>query len=380
MDKNIIYLDNASTTRPFDEVLETYEKANKEYFGNPSSIHFFGVESSNLFSKAKAQIQKYLKVEDYDLIYTSGATESINLAIMGYCLKNQNRGKHIITSVYEHPAVLESIKQLQDFYGFSITYLSIDNSGHISLDELQKAIKNDTILVSIMAVNNEIGSINNIKGIKEITSKYSKVCFFSDTTQAIGKIALDYSCLDMFVVSGHKIHGLKGTGCLLKRKNINLLPLNNGGGQQDGIRSGTIDVPGALSLAKAIRLNYESISDNFKKVSNFRDKISSFLKENHDKYEINSSFENPYIINFSTKHVKSSVVVEALSNKGIYVSSISACHSKKEKISYVVEELKHDKKLAMNTVRVSFSSDNNEEEISLFIKELQTIVGEIRND
>ena len=377
---NKIYFDNAATTKPLDEILSTYEKVAKEYYGNASSIHFLGAEAFNLLNKASEQILNNFSLNGYEVIFTSGATEAINLAIKGYCLMHQNRGKHIITSVYEHPSVLESIKQLEENFGFIVTYLDIDSDGHIDYEKLKNSITKETILVAIMAVNNEIGSINDARKIKELIKDKNKIVFFMDTTQAIGKIKLDYSLLDMFVVAGHKIHGLKGTGCLIKKRSIDLLPLNSGGGQQENLRSGTIDLPGAISLSRAIRLINQDLDNNFKKVVLLRDSLLSYLKDNKDYFEINTSYENPYIINFSSKYHKASVIVEALSRRGIYVSSISACHSKKEKFSYVVDALKKDKKIAKNTIRVSFSYDNTLKEVEVLKEELHKIIGEIRDN
>lgn len=377
-EKQIIYLDNAATTKPFNEVLESYNKANELYFANPSSVHFLGAESLNLLNKAKQQILEFLKLRNHEVIFTSGATEAINLGIKGYCLKNQNRGKHIITSIYEHPAVSESIKQLVDLFGFEVTYLDINKNGIVDLEQLKKSLRDDTILVAIMAANNEIGSINNLKDISFCLSSYPKICFFSDTTQAIGKLNVEYYYCDMFVIAGHKIHGLKGTGCLVKKKNINLVAINNGGGQQNDYRSGTIDVPGCISLARAIRLNYLKQKQNFDYVCTLRDRLLKYIGENNDKFELNSYYENPYIVNFSSKKHKASVIVEALSNEGIYVSTISACHSKKEKISNVVLALKHNDRLASNTIRVSFSYDNTIEEVDTFINIIKKVIEGIK--
>lgn len=377
-EKPFIYLDNAATTKPFSDVLDSYNKANEAYFGNASSVHFLGANSLNILNKAKQQILEFLKLRNHEVIFTSGATEAINLAIKGYCLKNQNRGKHIITSIYEHPAVSESIKQLVDLFGFEVTYLNIDKNGVVDLEQLKKSIRDDTILVAIMAANNEIGTVNNLKEISFCLSSYPKICFFSDTTQAIGKLNVEYYYCDMFVIAGHKIHGLKGTGCLIKKKNINLLPITNGGGQQDDYRSGTIDVPGCISLAKAIRLNFLKLKQNFDYVCTLRDRLLKYLDSNKEEFEINSYYDNPYIVNFSSKKHKASVIVEGLSNNGIYVSTISACHSKKEKVSNVVLALKHDDKLASNTIRVSFSFDNTLEDVDAFINNIKKVIEGIR--
>ncbi len=372
----IIYLDNAATTLVNPEVLDSYNKTKNQYFANPSSIHISGQESSRLLSKAREQILSLLNVNDDELIFTSGATEANNLAIKGYALRYQNRGKHLITTAIEHPSVLEAFKQLEDNFGFEVTYLSINKNGVIDINDLKKAIRKDTILVSIMAVNNEVGSINNINEISNLLNDYPLIAFHSDVTQGIGKINLPYEKMDMFSFSGHKIHGLNSSGALIKRKKIELLPLLSGGGQENNFRSGTNDVALAVSLAKAMRLSISSLDQNFAKIKQFSEVLLSYLKENPSLYEINS-FDNPYIVNFSTLTKKASVVVESLSTRGIMVSSVSACHAKKEPISYVIKALGKSDELAHNTIRVSFSNDNNIEDVNALIFNLKNINKEL---
>ena len=372
----IIYLDNAATTLVNPEVLDSYNKTKTQYFANPSSIHISGQESSRLLSKAREQILSLLNVNDDELIFTSGATEANNLAIKGYALRYQNRGKHLITTAIEHPSVLEAFKQLEDNFGFEVTYLPINKNGVIEINDLKNAIRKDTILVSIMAVNNEIGSINNINEISNLLKDYPLIAFHSDVTQGIGKINLPYEKMDMFSFSGHKIHGLNSSGALIKRKKIELLPLLSGGGQENNFRSGTNDVALAVSLAKAMRLSISSLDQNFTKIKQFSEVLLTYLKENPSLYEINS-FDNPYIVNFSSLTKKASVVVESLSTKGIMVSSVSACHAKKEPISYVIKALGKSDILAHNTIRVSFSSDNTFEDVNALIFNLKNINKEL---
>ena len=372
----IIYLDNAATTLVNPEVLDSYNKTKTQYFANPSSIHISGQESSRLLSKAREQILSLLNVNDDELIFTSGATEANNLAIKGYALRYQNRGKHLITTAIEHPSVLEAFKQLEDNFGFEVTYLPINKNGVIEINDLKNAIRKDTILVSIMAVNNEIGSINNINEISNLLNDYPLIAFHSDVTQGIGKINLPYEKMDMFSFSGHKIHGLNSSGALIKRKKIELLPLLSGGGQENNFRSGTNDVALAVSLAKAMRLSISSLDHNFAKIKQFSEVLLTYLKENPSLYEINS-FDNPYIVNFSSLTKKASVVVESLSTRGIMVSSVSACHAKKEPISYVIKALGKSDELAHNTIRVSFSSDNNIEDVNALIFNLKNINKEL---
>lgn len=377
MPNKLVYLDNAATTVVNQEVLDSYNKTKKQFFANPSSIHIPGQEASRLLEKAREQILSTLNVKDDELIFTSGATEANNLAIKGYALRYQNRGKHLIVSNVEHPSVLETAKQLEEHFGFEVTYLPVNKEGIVDVETLKSAIRKDTILVSIMAVNNEIGTINPIHEISKLLKNYPLIVFHVDVTQGVGKIDLPYQDMDMFSFSGHKIHGLNSSGALVKRKKIELLPLLSGGGQENNFRSGTNDVALAVSLAKSVRLANEEKAANYAKISRFADILKQYLHSRKDLYELNSG-ENPYIVNFSLLNKKASVLVEALSTNGIMVSSTSACHAKEEPFSYVVKALGKSDQLAHNTVRVSFSKDNTEEDIKLLISQLEKLVQELK--
>lgn len=372
MADNFIFLDNAATTIPNKDVVALYNDIEINHFGNSGSIHKLGVDSSNLLSKARESILNSFKLKNFKVYFTGSSTEANNLAIKGYCHKYQNRGKHIITSKIEHPSVLECFKALEK-EGYKVTYLKVNKDGVINLDELKAAMNNETILVSIMAVNNEIGSINPIKEISEVIQGYPKCALHVDTTQAIGKLSLDYSLVDMFVVSSHKIHGLKGAGCLIAKSTLTFDPVISGGGQEEGMRSGTVSVAQACALAKAIKLAVPN-----KNIEVLRDILVEKL-EQIDGIELNSNKEcTPYIVNFSLLKKKAAVVVEALSNTNIYVSSVSACHSKGEARSYVIEALGKDDVYAHNTIRVSFCNENTVEEINAFIDSLKKILEEIK--
>lgn len=374
---NIIYLDNAATTTVNNEVLEAYVKAKTSYFANPSSIHAEGQKANRLLNKAREQIINILNTPNHEVIFTSGATESINLAIKGYALKYQNRGKHIISTEIEHPAVKESLDQLKDLFGFEITYLKVNEKGLIDINELISAIKKETILVSIMAVNNEVGVVEPIKEIADILKKYPSIIFHSDVTQAIGKIDLPYSDIDMFSFSGHKIHGLNSTGALIKAKNLDILPITSGGGQENNFRSGTNDLAGAVSLAKAIRLSFDKMKLNYQNIKVLHNKLEKYILDNKDLYHLNSD-TNPYIVNFSTLTKKASVIVEGLSNHNIMVSSTSACHAHKEPISEVVLAMTNNMSLAKNTIRVSFDENNTIEDVDTLINVLDQLIKEVK--
>ena len=375
---NIIYLDNASTSKVNPEVLASYNQVCEEYFANPSSTHVLGQQAHRLLEKSREQILKLFNLASHEVIFTSGATEANNLAIKGYALANKSRGNHIITSNTEHPSVLNTINSLTK-YGFEITILPVNEKGIIEVNSLKEAIKDNTILVSIMSVNNETGAINPIKEIGELLKTYPKIAFHSDMTQAIGKVNIPLDNINMFSFAGHKIHGLLGSGALIKEKKIILEPIINGGGQENNLRSGTNTLALSSSLAKALRLAITRQEENYQKVSNLRDYLLSYLKDNPDLYSLNSfSLENPYVVNFSLLKYKASVVVEALSNKGIMVSSLSACHSKNEEYSYVVYAMNHDLKRAHNTIRVSFSYENTVDDVNALIRGLKQIIKEIK--
>lgn len=378
MDNNIIYLDNAATSKVDPAILESFNQITLKYFANPSSIHALGQEANRLLEKSREQILNLFNLKNHEVIFTSGATEANNLAIKGYALANKSRGNHIITTAIEHPSVLNTVKALEK-YGYEITILPVNEKGVIEVNSLKTAIKDNTILVSVMSVNNETGAINPIKEIGELLKDYPKIAFHVDMTQAIGKVDIALDNIDMFSFTGHKIHGLLGSGALIKDKRIILEAINNGGGQENNNRSGTNTLALSASLAKALRLALSKQKEHYQKVANLKDYLVSYLKDNPDLYHLNSfENDNPYIVNFSSINHKASVIVEALSNKGIMVSSLSACHSKNEDYSYVIYAMNQDMKLAHNTIRVSFSYDNNVDDVNALIRGLKQIMKEIK--
>ena len=376
-----IYLDHASTTKVDQEVLDVYTNAVSASFANPSSVHLLGQQALRELDKCRESILRLLNLNDHQVIFLSGATEANNLAIKGVCLKYQNRGKHIVTSIYEHPSVLEAFKQLETEFDFEVSYLYPNESGVITVDTVKSAIRKDTIFVSIMAVNNEIGVVNPIEDIAKVLKEFPKVIFHTDACQAVGKMnkSINFKDVDLITLSSHKIHGPVGTGALLKRKKIELLSLNSGGGQEYNFRSGTNDLAGALAFKKALEISLKEQSARFNHVKELSEIIIDYLAKHKSDFELNSTEPiNPYIINFSSINKKGSVIVEALSNYGVMVSSVSACHSSKEKGSYVVKSLGKSDKAVMNTIRVSLDYTNTKEEILEFLSILDKVIGEIR--
>lgn len=370
----MIYFDNAATTRPSLAVLECFEKENEQCFANPSSRHAYGREAYRKLENARLSILKSLSLSnDYRVLFTSGASESNNLAIKGIAKEYLRRGKRIITTQVEHPSVLETFRSLEK-EGFEVIYLPTKEDGTVDPETLKENMNKETILVSIMATNNETGSNNDILALSKIVHSFPKAFFHVDVTQAIGKRDLPYSSIDLFSFSGHKIHGLKGTGALILKKNITLLRQIDGGDQEYFFRAGTDNLPGDETLAVALEEATKNLQDNIAHAK----EISSFLREGLEKNDeilMNSPLEgSPFILNFSLKRKKASVVTEALSHEGIYVSSVSACNSKGEPISYVLEAMGFSKERAMNSIRLSFSRENTLEEAKTFLNTLQSIL------
>lgn len=370
----MIYFDNAATTRPSLAVLECFEKENEQCFANPSSRHAYGREAYRKLENARLSILKSLSLSnDYRVLFTSGASESNNLAIKGIAKEYLRRGKRIITTQVEHPSVLETFRSLEK-EGFEVIYLPTKEDGTVDPETLKENMNKETILVSIMATNNETGSNNDILALSKIVHSFPKAFFHVDVTQAIGKRDLPYSSIDLFSFSGHKIHGLKGTGALILKKNITLLRQIDGGDQEYFFRAGTDNLPGDETLAMALEEATKNLKDNIAHAK----EISSFLREGLEKNDeilMNSPLGgSPFILNFSLKRKKASVVTEALSHEGIYVSSVSACNSKGEPISYVLEAMGFSKERAMNSIRLSFSRENTLEEAKTFLNTLQNIL------
>ncbi len=372
------YFDCAATYAPFEGALECYENISRSHFGNPSSVHGFGNDARRILEDSKKKIlDSFGLISAHDCIFTSGATESNNLALKGFALRYQNRGKRILTSSVEHPSVLEPLKSLEKM-GFQVDFLPVNEAGIVEPSVLEKTMGNDVALVSIMGVNNETGAIFPLKDYLSITSHFPKALFHSDLTQAIGKVEMPLNRLDSFSFSGHKIGGLKGTGALILSKKRSLISQMDGGGQQNGFRSGTVDVAGAASLAYAVVKSRQEEAINLQ-IENDR---SAYLK---NKLSVISeivwntpSLASPYILNFSLSSHKASVIVEGLSEKGFYVSSVSACSSKKEPVSEVLTAMGRSSRLAGNSIRVSLPPDVEEKELDEFADTIKCLLDEVR--
>lgn len=363
----MIYLDNSATTKIDSSVLETFNRVNKLYFGNPSSLHELGETTTGLLTQSRRLIAETLGVQSEEIFFTSGGTEGDNWVVKGTALEKIHFGKHLITSEIEHPAVLESIKQLESL-GWEVTYLPVDSRGIISVENLKRALREDTVLVSVMAVNNETGSIQPVEKIGEILKDYPSIHFHVDAVQAVGKIDLklgEQSRIDMAVFSGHKFHGPKGTGFVYVKKGRKLAPLLSGGGQEAGRRSGTENVPGIVAMAKALKITSEK---QIKIQTKLTIELEKYLDKKKNIEIFSPKHRAPHILCFGIKGIKGEVLVHALEKKGVFVSTTSACSSKKKTESSTLLAMGIPKITAETAIRVSLSEENTQEELEKFIK------------
>ncbi len=378
----MIYFDNAGSTIVDNDVLNLFVEDTNKFIANPSALHGLGMKENYDIINFKRELLTSLKLSPstHDVIFTSGATEANNLAILGFARKNKNKGKHLITSKIEHPSVLNVFKELEK-EGFSVTYLDVKENGTIDINEFKKALNEETILVSTMYINNECGCILNIEeiraAIKESGNK--KVVLHSDLASSFGKYRIDFNLFDLFTISAYKLHGIKGIGALIKRKNVELESLVYGGGQEDNLRSGTLSYSLIHSAVYAFIKGNKDVENKSKYIQELHDYALSKLNEIEGiKIHNNFNRKTPYIINFSTLNKEASIVVEALSNKEIYVSSKSSCSSKLKTISYVIYEVTKNEEEALNSIRISFSKYNKIEEIDEFINALKEILASIK--
>lgn len=369
----MIYLDNSATTQPYTEVLETFVTVSEKFYGNPSSLHKIGMEAEQLMERARQQIAEYFQVKPNEILFTSGGTEGNNLAIKGTAFQFRSRGKHLITTAIEHPSSLEAFRYLETL-GFEVTYLPVDEYGLVSVDELKKAVRDDTILVSIIHVNNEIGTVQPIEEIGAFLKTKRKIIFHVDHVQGATKVPLNLyeANIDLCTVSGHKIHGLKGTGFLFVREGLVLTPLLHGGGQEKGFRSGTENVAGIVALAKAVRLSFEKSKTTLGRLHELKHDLIQEL-ENIDGVVVNTPKEHsaPHIVNFSLPGYKPEVIIHALAEKGISISTKSACSSKQSEASHVILALGSGEERAVSALRVSMSFQTEKQHIDTFLKELR---------
>lgn len=377
-----VYLDNSATTRCFPEVAELMKQIMCEDYGNPSSLHRKGVQAENHLRTAKETIAKILKVNEKELLFTSGGTESDNLALIGAAHANCRRGKHLITTSIEHPAILQTMKYLEE-EGYRVTYLPVDEKSCIRLEDLQRAITGETILVSIMYTNNEVGSQQPIAQAGALIKKMNpQILFHVDAVQGFGKARIypKKMNIDMLSVSGHKIHGPKGVGFLYVDSHVKLKPIVFGGGQQGGMRSGTENVPGIAGIAKAAQIMYANYDQDMEKLYNLKKCFIEGVKK-IDQVIVNGPDcmdGAPHIVSVSFSGVRSEVLLHSLEDKGIYVSAGSACSAHKPQPSATLMAMGVPKDLLSSTIRFSFSVFTTMEEINYTLETLYDIIPMLR--
>lgn len=387
-----VYFDNSATTRCIPEVVEAMVKIYEEEYGNPSSLHMMGVRAENAMKEAQATIADTLKCNPKEIIFTSGGTESNNMAVIGTAMANKRSGMQIITSKIEHAAIIEPMKYLEE-QGFTVTYLDVDEWGMVDLEALRQAMTKETILVSIMAVNNEIGTIEPFEEIASIVHEINPQCVFHvDAIQAYGKLRIHPGKMgiDLLSVSSHKFNGPKGVGFLYVRDRVKIKPLILGGGQQRGMRSGTDNVPGIVGMATAARIAYTNLEEKQAKLYELRNYLMEGLLNLGPKEEAWVSIHGvtcqdekghkpaPHVVSASFSKVRSEVLLHALEDRGIYVSAGSACSSNKPAPSRTLQAIGLSKAQLETTVRFSLATTNTKEEVDYALEVLGSLLPMLR--
>ena len=376
------YLDNAATTKVFDSVADIMIESMRKDYGNPSSMHLRGVVAEQYVKQARCDIAQVLKVDDKEITFTSGGTESNNLAIVGTAMANKRAGMHIITSKVEHPSVHKPMEFLEE-NGFRITYLDVNKDGVILLEDLERAICDETILISVMFVNNEIGSVMPIEEIAKIISrKNPNIIFHVDAIQGFGKYEIypKRQHIDILSVSGHKIHGAKGIGFLYIKDKLKVKPIIFGGGQQKGMRSGTENVPGISGLGVAVKEIYKNLNEKIDRLYDMKDYMIDELNK-LDNVKLNTEKGRewaPHIVNASFIGVRSEVLLHSLEEKNIFVSSGSACSSNKNTVSATLKGIGLKKEEIKSAIRFSFGVFTTKEEIDYTLDTIKELLPMLR--
>lgn len=373
-----IYLDNAATSPVFPEVIDSISKSLQSDYGNPSSLHRLGIQSEKKIRRAGQLISNTLGIESGQIIFTSGGTEANNMAIIGAALARQRQGRHLITTLIEHPSVLRTFEFLEE-QAFEVTYLPVDERGLVCLDRLKEAIRKDTILVSIMHVNNEIGSIQPIREIGQAIKAINRdIVFHVDAVQSFGRLDLSpRDCqIDLLTASGHKIHGPKGIGFLYKKADIRLRPIIFGGGQQDDLRSGTENLSGIVGLEKAVEMINQKKKECTNKLYNLKDLLLTQIKKELAQavFPVDPTLTAPHIISIAFPGLLGEVILHALEEENVYVGTGSACSGRRRQQSHVLKAVGLDSRAIEAAIRVSTSYMTSQEDIKDFVTILKNVV------
>ena len=378
-----VYLDNSATTKPTPEVIMAINRAYTEYYGNPSSLHRKGLEAERVLFQARREIASAIGAAPEEILFTSGGTESNNLAILGFLKRSRHLNKLIATTKIEHPSVLNVFKKLESD-GFEVAFLNVDPSGIVNLDEVKAVLDKEPVLLSVMMVNNETGALQPIAEIAQLLrSSGKKTVFHVDAVQAFGKVPFQVNSLniDLLSISGHKFHGPKGVGALFVKKGVKLEPLFSGGNQEAGLRSGTENLPAIAGMSTAAEQTVKSFTEDIAKMRSLKNRLQKEIERNIPDIRINSpSDENcaPHILNVSFLGVKSEILLHTLEQDGIYVSSGSACSSRKRSISHVLQAMGRSEAELDSAVRFSFNRFNESAEIDYVVDRLQNHVAALR--
>lgn len=375
-----VYLDNSATTKPYKEVVSAVSETMADHFGNPSSMHRLGVESERLVKTARKQLADALRANENEIYFLSGGTESDNTAIFGAAAARKRQGKRIVTTRIEHPAVMNACKRLEE-QGFEVIYVGVDEEGRVRMEEMEKAITEDTILISVMHVNNEIGTIQPIEKIGRL--KKANTLFHVDAVQSFGKEDIDLSrmsCVDMLSLSGHKFHGPRGVGALYIRSGVHIPSLIVGGGQERGFRSGTDNTPGIVGMGLAAEMTVQNCQAKRRHMEKVKSHLLQKIREQITDIRVNSPKDgcSPAILNVSFPGCRGEVLLHTLEQKQIYVSTGSACSSKKKGNS-ILEAVGLNGQEIEGAIRFSFCDENTEEQMDYVAEQLESAVKSMRS-
>lgn len=368
------YFDNAATTKPDSEALRTFIKVNENYYFNTASIHRAGRDSEKLLEASRKQVLDIFGLKHHHCVFTSGATESNNIAIQSTLNRKKKFGRTILVSQLEHPSVINVVDHYKS-EGFNVKFIKTTDHGKVDLDHLRTLMNDDVIFVTVMAVNNIVGALEPVEEIAEILKEYPKAHFHVDATQAVGKVKLNYEAVDTLSISGHKFHGVKGAGALIIKELKTMSPVFFGGGHEGNLRSGTVNLPAIAAMAKALRLSHEHTEDNFNKIDGYNQSVRDAL-EGYRSIVIQPG-DTPHILNLSYVGAKGEVVVNALSEKNIMVSTTSACASKLATLNETLTAMGQSVDVINGSIRISMSKDTEEKDVTMLIKGLKEVYEEI---
>ncbi|TJX14808.1 cysteine desulfurase [Tissierella creatinini] len=375
----MIYLDNCATTKPRETVVKAMVEALQSDFGNPSSLHRLGISTENKIKDVRKTIGEFLKVDEKEIYFTSGGTESNNIALQSIINKLSRKGEHIITTNIEHPSIYNVLKHYESL-GFEVTYLKVNNEGFINLNDLRNAIREDTILVSIIHVNNEIGVKQDIEGIREVIQGFvNRPLLHVDGIQSFGKVDLSINKIDTFSFSGHKVHGPKGIGGLYINKKLKLDPIVFGGNQESGLRSGTENVPGIIGLGEAVKILLYKGKEEREMVLNLKDYFIKRIEEEIEDVKINTPKDSsPYIVSITFRRTRGEVLLHYLEEKEIYISTTSACSSKGTAKSHVLKAIGLSDRENEGSIRICLSYEISKEDLDYTVEILKESIKDIR--